>query len=138
MSIIFTQSNYEKMTEHCASGLPNEACGLLGGICDEAGKHVRNVYLLTNMDASPEHFTMDPSEQFAALKDMQKAGIDLIGNFHSHPDTPSRASEEDKRLAFDQTQSYVIISFIDRDAPVIKSFRITDGISTEEPILVQE
>jgi proteasome lid subunit RPN8/RPN11 len=134
MSLIFNEKDYQKMLEHCLGGLPNEACGLIGGEEDADGRHVRKVYLLTNTDASPEHFTLDPAEQFAVIKDLDREGLELIGNFHSHPGTPSRPSEEDKRLAYDKTQSYVILSLIDKDAPVIKSFRIEDGTSAEEEI----
>lgn len=44
---------------------------------------------------------MDPREQFAVVKDMRNNNLTLLGNFHSHPASPSRPSEEDKRLAFD-------------------------------------
>ncbi|MDP2990978.1 MAG: Mov34/MPN/PAD-1 family protein, partial [Kiritimatiellota bacterium] len=45
---------------------PLEACGLLAG---RDGK-VTKFYPMTNVDASPEHFSMKPEEQFAAVKDM--------------------------------------------------------------------
>ena len=64
-------------------------------------QYVKKVYLLTNMDESNEHFSMDPKEQLAAVKDMRKNGCVPLGNFHSHPESPSRPSEEDKRLAYD-------------------------------------
>lgn len=65
------RSDYEKMLAHAEKELPNEACGLLGGTLDENGKTVSEVYLLTNIDASNEHFSMDPKEQLAAVKDMR-------------------------------------------------------------------
>ena len=57
-----------------------------------------------------------------------------LGNFHSHPESPSRPSEEDKRLAYDKEASYMIISLMDIENPVLKSFRIVDNVSTEEEI----
>ena len=57
-----------------------------------------------------------------------------LGNFHSHPESPSRPSEEDKRLAYDREASYMIISLMDIENPVLKSFRIVDNVSTEEEI----
>ena len=66
---------------------------------------------------------MDPNEQFAAIKDMRKLGIGLLGNFHSHPASPSRPSEEDKRLAYDTRASYLILSLAGEE-PVLNSFRI--------------
>ena len=97
------KEDYRKILAHCEQGLPNEACGLLAGTVEDHVKTVAKVYLLNNVDASSEHFSMDPKEQLAAVKDARSCGFRIIGNFHSHPETPSRPSEEDKRLAYDST-----------------------------------
>jgi len=39
---------------------------------------------------------MDPKEQFDAIKDMRINGWVMLGNFHSHPKSPSRASGSKK------------------------------------------
>lgn len=131
-----TKSHYEDILSHCLAGLPNEACGLLGGTVQEEHKTVEQVYLLTNTDQSPEHFSMDPREQFAAIKDMRAKGLVLLGNFHSHPATPSRPSQEDIRLAHDPAASYLILSLADREQPVLKSFRIREGSGAEEELII--
>ena len=112
MSIVLKlkKSDYDKMLKHCKDGLPNESCGLLAGTVEGEVKTVTKIYLLTNIDASNEHFSMDPKEQFAALKDARANGVEIIGNFHSHPESPSRPSEEDKRLAYDPNIEYLILS----------------------------
>ena len=122
--LFLTKSDYEKMLAHCKKGLPNEACGLIGGVVEGEKQYVKKVYLLTNMDESNEHFSMDPKEQLAAVKDMRKNGYVPLGNFHSHPETPSRPSEEDKRLAYDSTAVYMIMSLMDNDNPVFKAFGV--------------
>lgn len=133
--ITVKQSDYEKMLAHAIKGLPNEACGLLGGVLAENGdKIVEKVYLLTNIDQSNEHFSLDPKEQLAAVKDMRANGFVPLGNWHSHPESPSRPSEEDKRLAYDKTASYMILSLMDPNAPVLKSFKI-DGANAQQEIL---
>ena len=53
-------------------GLPNEACGLLGGYVEGDKRVVTDVYLLRNVDESREHFSMDPAEQLAAIKDIRQ------------------------------------------------------------------
>lgn len=119
------KSDFEKMLRHAESELPNEACGLIAGTVDGDNKDVREVYLLTNIDKSNEHFSLDPKEQLAAIKDMRSKGLVPLGNWHSHPESPSRPSEEDKRLAFDSKASYMMLSLMDRANPVLNSFRIT-------------
>ena len=96
--LYLSQEDYQKILTHCRQGLPNESCGLIGGTKDGDKKEIKKVYLLTNLDQSNEHFSMDPKEQLAAVKDMRANGYVLLGNFHSHPESPSRPSEEDKRL----------------------------------------
>ena len=125
------KEDYTKILEFCKEGLPNESCGLLGGTKEGDVKTIEKVYLLTNIDASNEHFSMDPKEQFAAVKDMRANGLAALGNWHSHPESPSRPSEEDKRLAYDSKASYMILSLMDREAPVLNSFKI-EGESAEK------
>lgn len=136
MSIVLKlkKSDYDKMLKHCKDGLPNESCGLLAGTVEGEVKTVTKIYLLTNIDASNEHFSMDPKEQFAALKDARANGVGIIGNFHSHPESPSRPSEEDKRLAYDPNIEYLILSLQEADHPVLKAF----GIDKDKNVTIHE
>lgn len=99
--IKLTKSDFEKILAHAVKELPDEACGLIAGTVEGGDKEIKKVYLLTNIDHSNEHFSLDPKEQLEAIKDMRKNGFVPLGNWHSHPESPSRPSEEDKRLAFD-------------------------------------
>ena len=136
MSIVLNlkKSDYDKMLQHCKDGLPNESCGLLAGTVEGEVKTVTKIYLLTNIDASNEHFSMDPKEPFAALKDARANGVEIIGNFHSHPESPSRPSEEDKRLAYDPNIEYLILSLQEADHPVLKAF----GIDKDKNVTIHE
>lgn len=131
------QEDYEKIVAHAKAELPDEACGLIAGLADGEDKKVEKVYLLTNVDHSNEHFTLDPKEQLAAIKDMRANGLKPLGNWHSHPESTSRPSEEDKRLAYDSRASYLILSLMDREQPVLNSFRIRDLISEKEELIIE-
>ena len=134
--IKLNRADYETMLSHARLSLPNEACGLIAGVTDGEDKIIRKVYLLTNIDHSPEHFSLDPKEQLAAIKDMRLHGLLPLGNWHSHPDTPSRPSEEDKRLAYDSRASYMILSLMDREHPVLHSFRIFGTEAEKEELII--
>lgn len=69
---------------------------------------------------------------------MRQRGLVPLGNWHSHPSSPSRPSDEDKRLAYDSKASYMIISLMDRQAPVLNSIRITGGISEREELVISD
>ena len=58
--------------------------------------------MLPNRDQSPEHFSIDPKEHFAAVKDIRARELVLLGIFHLHLGAPVRPLEEDIRLAFDE------------------------------------
>lgn len=96
-----------------------ETCGYLAGI----GEEVKEIFPMTNMDQSPEHFTFVPEEQFSVLDKAEKAGLDLIGVYHSHPASPARMSAEDIRLAYDTSIFYLIYALLTQE---LKAFRV-DG-----------
>ena len=132
------RQDYEAIVAHAAAGQPNEACGLLGGVTAGEKRIIQQVYHLTNVDGSPVHFSLDPAEQFAAVRDMRQKGLALLGNYHSHPASPARPSAEDIRLAFDSELSYFILSLAERSKPVLRSFRIKGGVVEEEKIVIRE
>jgi proteasome lid subunit RPN8/RPN11 len=122
---------YSEMLAHCRESSPIEACGYLAA---KEGTIVR-LFRMTNTDRSREHFSMDPAEQFQALKTMRQAGLSLAAVYHSHPDTPARPSDEDVKLAYDQTIAYVIISLLP-GAEDIKCYTIQAGLVGRKEIVV--
>jgi len=109
--------------------------GGIAGFVDGDVKSIEKVYFLTNLDNNNVHFTMSPKEQFVAVKDARSLGLTMLGNFHSHPETPSRPSEEDKRLAYDSTAVYMIMSLMDNDNPVFKAFGVDKDKNVTEHVL---
>jgi proteasome lid subunit RPN8/RPN11 len=120
--ISITQEVLNNIFEHSKHDLPNEACGYL------AGKNglITSSYALVNIDQSPEHFSFDPEEQFAAVRKSRNEGLEILANYHSHPSTPARPSIEDIRLAYDPDIYYFIISLA-TGKPDVKAFRIING-----------
>jgi len=115
--------------DHAQTGLPEEVCGYLAG----TGREVTRQFRLTNTDHSNEHFSFDPKEQFQVVREARKAGLEILANYHSHPETPARPSQEDIRLAYDPNISYVIVSLA-AEIPDIKAFRIQNGEVEKEEI----
>jgi proteasome lid subunit RPN8/RPN11 len=117
--------------DHAWLGLPEEVCGYLAG----TGSEVTKSFRMTNVDHSPEHFSFDPAEQFEVMREVRKAGLEILANYHSHPKTPARPSEEDIKLAYDPNISYVIVSLAAQSLD-IKSFKIRNGEVEKEEIQV--
>lgn len=117
---------------HGRREMPNEACGYLAADPDGV---VRRHFELSNLDRAPDHFSMDPAEQFAAIRRMREERLQTAAVYHSHPETPARPSEEDIRLALDPTMLYVIVSLL--PAPnAVRGFRINQGEVQEEEIRI--
>lgn len=122
------------MTAHARAEAPVEACGLLAG----AGGVVHRSYRMANVDASPEHFSLDPREQLAVIREARAAGLSLLALYHSHPATPARMSDEDLRLAFTPGVRHVILSLRDPERPELRSFIVADGQAVDEGWVLEE
>lgn len=128
MSVIRISGNViESMIDASREAYPLEACGILGG----DGNGVTRFYSLTNADASGEHYTMLPEEQFAVVKELRTDGMVMSVIWHSHPETPARMSEEDMALAYTPGVAYVIVSLSDLSDPDIQAYRVSDGRSQQ-------
>lgn len=131
MHVVITESTYQSILSQALRDAPIESCGYLLGTDKETATEN---YPMTNVDHSDEHFSFDPKEQFAVLKYARQKGLKIVGNWHSHPASPSRPSQEDLRLAFDPSILYFILSLAG-EQPVLNAFRIEQGEVKEKFML---
>jgi proteasome lid subunit RPN8/RPN11 len=136
MTVTIQKQEYDKLLSYAISKHPEEACGLvLGSVtCDE--KQITEILFIENTDHSSEHFTISPSAQLSAVKYARANKLEILGNWHSHPFTPSRMSDEDLRLALDKNASYLILSLADMNNPILNSFSVTTGKSERENLMI--
>lgn len=122
MTLKIERKILDAMLAHGRREEPNEACGYLaakdGVICHH--------FELTNIDAAPDHYSMDPKEQFNTIRHIREMGMEVAGVYHSHPETPARPSVEDMRLAYDPNMTYVIVSLMAGVDPVL-AYKINKG-----------
>lgn len=118
--MIIKENVIEEMIAQAQKDAPNETCGYLLGSDDVVTEN----YWMENVDHSPEHFSFAPKDQFAALKYARSKGLRILANWHSHPASPSRPSQEDLRLANDPTIRYAILSLY--EGIHLNSFKIVD------------
>lgn len=132
MTVTITRTAYDSLLDQARREAPIEACGYLLGTDKE---HATYNYTMTNVDHAEEHFTLDPKEQFAAIKYARQNAMKVVGNWHSHPVSPSRPSQEDIRLAYDPTILYFILSLASEE-PVLNAFRIQQGEVEKLPVTI--
>lgn len=96
---------YAAMCEH-ARGHPGvEVCGLIGGRDFAA----RGYYPVTNVAGDPRReFLLEPRAQIDVMRTLRERGEDLLGIFHSHPDSPPEPSATDLARAAYPDTIYVI------------------------------
>ena len=116
------QNIIDELIEQAEKDAPNESCGYLLGTADG---NVTENYWMENIDHSSEHFSFAPKDQFAALRYAREKGLKILANWHSHPASPSRPSQEDLRLANDPTIRYAILSL--HEGIHLNSFKILNG-----------
>ena len=143
MKVTLRKSDFDRMYEYALAERPDEACGLIAGTEENGVREIKKVYLLTNIDHTNEHFSIDAKEQLSSIKDMRANGLVPLGNWHSHPESPSRPSDEDKRLANDSRASYLILSLAEEGKPVLNSFHVEGPVENrtsekEELIILEE
>jgi proteasome lid subunit RPN8/RPN11 len=120
----------KEIVEQGLREFPNECCGLIAAEGDVPVK----VFPMTNVDASPVTYRLDGKEQLRVFDEMDEQGWELWGIYHSHTHSEAYPSETDIKLAFYPEARYLLLSLQDRAAPVLRSFRITDGEVTEEEL----
>lgn len=129
MSVRVPAEIRDAMVAHARWCFPEEACGLLAG--DPDGR-IRMAYALTNRDASPVGFTIEPEEHFRAWKHAERNGWDLVGAFHSHPRSAAYPSAVDVDRVGDPDWLYVVVGLDVPEKPAVRGFRIRDGVVAEE------
>lgn len=122
----------KEIVDHGLREFPNECCGLVAA---RGGAPVR-VYTMTNLDASPVSYRLDPKEQLHVFDEMDAEGLDLWAIYHSHTHSEAYPSDTDTRLAFYPDSLYLLLSLTDRENPVLRAFEIVEGEVTEEELTI--
>jgi [CysO sulfur-carrier protein]-S-L-cysteine hydrolase len=118
-----SQSLIDEMVAHAREDLPNECCGMVGGIDGEASV----VIPVVNSAASPLRFEMDPQGQYNALKAIEDGGKQMLAIYHSHTKSPAYPSQTDVNQAVNWPDAiYLIVSLQDEDAPEVKGYWLKD------------
>jgi len=82
---------WNQMREDVQARLPQEACGLVGGL----QRRALQVFPVTNALHSAVSYRMDPDEQIRMFLSLEKLGWDLLAIYHSHPAGPDQPSPTD-------------------------------------------
>jgi [CysO sulfur-carrier protein]-S-L-cysteine hydrolase len=126
----------EAMVAHARADHPDEACGVLAGPegSDRPDRHVAMV----NAERSPTFYRFDAQEQLKVWRAMDDADEVPVVIYHSHTATEAYPSRTDVSLAAEPDAHYVLVSTRDPGQDEVRSYRIVDGVVTEEPVTIVE
>ena len=110
--ITISEQLLTKIREHGVRDYPYECCGLLLGRYGAEGKLVNETYAISNAreeSAKRNRFLIEPAELLRGEKYARSRDLEVVGFYHSHPDSPAVPSQYDLEHAW-PTYSYIIVS----------------------------
>ncbi len=126
----------DAMVAHARADHPDEACGVIAG--PEGSDRPERFIAMTNAERSPTFYRFDSGEQLKVWRALEEAGAAPIVIYHSHTATAAYPSRTDISYASEPDAHYVLVSTRDPGEPELRSYRIVDGIVTEEPVKIVE
>jgi proteasome lid subunit RPN8/RPN11 len=125
----------DAIVEHARRDHPDEACGVIAG---PAGSDRPQRFIpMLNAARSPTFYEFDSSDLLQLYKEMDARDEEPVVIYHSHTATEAYPSRTDIAYASEPEAHYVLVSTRDQSAE-FRSFRIQDGVVTEEPVEVVE
>jgi len=102
----------DEIRAHGMRDYPYECCGLLLGRYTAEGKIVSETYPISNAreeSAKRNRFLIEPIELMRGERYAREHDLEVVGFYHSHPDSPAVPSQYDLEHAW-PTYSYIIVS----------------------------
>ena len=127
MTLIIPPDLLVKIHANGEKAYPDEGAGFLFG-SEGTPRIVAGVYDLPNAredTARHNRYLISPQDYLKGELEAERLGLDVIGVFHSHPDSPNRPSDYDRDWA-QPFFSYVITGIHTGRAVESRSWRLTD------------
>jgi proteasome lid subunit RPN8/RPN11 len=126
------RTHYEAIIAHARRDHPDEACGVVAGPAG-SGRPERFIPM-ENAERSPTFYRFDSMEQLKVWRAMDDLDEEPVVIYHSHTATEAYPSRTDISFASEPGAHYVLASTREPDTTEFRSFRIVDGVVTEEPV----
>jgi proteasome lid subunit RPN8/RPN11 len=109
--IKLSETDKKILSEHSENQKPNEACAILFGKNDQ----VLDLFLTENIEKSSVNFTISNEQLIEGYKIAEEKEMEVIGIFHSHPDSDAFPSNTDKKFMQSNPVAWVIYSGINKN-----------------------
>ena len=127
---------HDQIVAHARRDHPDEACGVVAG--PEGSDRPQRFVPMLNAARSPTFYEFDSADLLQLYKQMDANDEEPVVVYHSHTATEAYPSRTDVSYASEPNAHYVLVSTRADAATEFRSFRIVDGVVTEEPVEVVE
>ncbi|MEZ0068421.1 proteasome lid subunit RPN8/RPN11 [Streptacidiphilus sp. MAP12-20] len=136
--LTITRELHDAIVAHARADHPDEACGVIAGPAG-SGRPERFIPML-NAARSPTFYEFDSGDLLKLYREMDDRDEEPVVIYHSHTATEAYPSRTDVSYASEPNAHYVLVSTADcgnDEGPFqFRSFRIVDGVITEEDVEV--
>jgi proteasome lid subunit RPN8/RPN11 len=138
--LTITRELRDAIVAHARADHPDEACGVIAGPAG-TGRPTRYIPML-NAARSPTFYEFDSGDLLKLYREMDDRDEEPVVIYHSHTATEAYPSRTDVSYASEPEAHYVLVSTAEcgtEEGPFqFRSFRIVDGVITEEDVEVVE
>ncbi|MEU3646359.1 M67 family metallopeptidase [Lentzea sp. HUAS TT2] len=134
--LVIRRDLVDAMVAHARRDHPDEACGVIAGPfgSDRPERFIE----MENAERSPTFYRFDAAEQLKVWRGMDANDEVPVVIYHSHTATEAYPSRTDISFAGEPEAHYVLVSTRDPIEHELRSYRIVDGVVTEEPVKIVE
>ncbi len=132
MHLVLTEAQRQILSTEAVNKKPNECCALLFGKKENDKIRVNEIFIAENIEKSPVNFTISNEQLIHGYKMAEDKGLEVIGIFHSHPDSDPYPSATDKKFMVINPVPWVIFSLLTKEfkAYLFESELITISVVT--------
>jgi proteasome lid subunit RPN8/RPN11 len=132
--LVIARETYDAIVAHARRDHPDEACGVVAG---PAGSDRPERFIpMVNAARSPTFYEFDTHDLLAPYREMDDRDEEPVIVYHSHTATEAYPSRTDISYASEPGAHYVLVSTREPDTVEFRSYRIVDGVVTEEEVTV--
>ena len=134
--ILLNQKQIDMLTQHSEKAGLSESCAMLLGTHNDQQWNVKEVLLTRNSHNDSEtSFIISPEELLEGHQLAEKKHLELVGIFHSHPNTAASPSNIDKKfMKINGDVPWIIFSGINMD---LRAFILEEDMVGEKEIKVK-
>tara|TARA_B100000929_G_scaffold31454_1_gene22904 strand:+ start:182 stop:580 length:399 start_codon:yes stop_codon:yes gene_type:complete len=113
--VVLAQKEKDQLITHAIEQQPHESCAMLLGKKVDDAWNIKEVFLTQNIDNSQINFTISPEELLKGYQLAEKMHLELVGIFHSHPNSDTSPSDTDKKFMQNNPVPWIIFSGVTND-----------------------